>query len=496
MARENEKRVRAQYGIRPFRSTLFCVALLVSLIGFGTGAMASTTTTTPVSFVGQFSLQPSAGPAGTLVHAIGVGLPANQQLSVNWQQVIGSWVETQGTFQGRSFTPSLVPVASFTTGADGSFNTTFRVPSGYGFEHDVVLTQDATELNQAAFEVSMKASISPTSGPLGTAITIHAQGIGWLGLQNSWGVIYDNKFVGYLSAVTTQGTATATIPATGHVGWLYLRILSASATMPFLNMQQSPQPNRPTFAFAFRVTSGQPVLPTSVSAQTPKVVAAQNPSLSGAGGPAPAVWGNNAEGPVGTPLTLRGSGFLPGQTVTLNWLSQQGSNILGIGLTVTTNTIGTVQTAADGTFQKSLAVPLDLQGSHEIDATSGTSSASTVFVISPSAVPLTRDRGPVGTWFTIQLKGTGWSNTANIYTVDYDNAYVGYGCGVNAGGDITMHMQATGLPGWHFIDLYPAIYKGTDEADTNDFKLPQLTYAKDHPGENLPAFRFAFYVTK
>lgn len=472
------------------------VTMLVSLFGFGLGASASTSTPRVVSYVGQFSLQPSAGPAGTLVHATGTGFPANQQVSINWTQVTGSWVETQGTFQGRSFAQSLVPVASVPIGADGSLSTTFKVPTGYGFEHDVVLTQGVTTLNQAAFQVSMKASISPTSGPIGTPFTIHATGIGYLGLQNSWGVIYDNKFAGYLSAVTTQGDATATIPATGGLGVHYLRILSASATMPFLNMQQSPQPNRPTFVFAFHVTSGTPVLPASAKAQTPKVVVAQNPSFFGAGGPAPAVWVNNAQGPVGTPLTIRGSGFPAGQTVTLNWLSQKGSHILGMGLAITTSTLGTVQTAADGTFQKSLAVPLDLQGTHEINAISGTKSAATAFVISPLAEPLTHNRGPAGTWFTIHLRGTGWSDTGNIYAVDYDNGYVGYGCGVNAGGDITIHMQATGSPGWHFIDLYPGIYKGTDIADTNDFRLPQLTYAKDHPGENLPGFRFAFYVTR
>ena len=55
-------------------------------------------------------------------------------------------------------------------------------------------------------------------------------------------------------------------------------------------------------------------------------------------------------------------------------------------------------------------------------------------------------------------------------------------------------MQATGEPGWHFIDLYPAIYKGK-ETRPNNFRLPQLTYADDHPGEDLPRFRFAFEVT-
>lgn len=82
------------------------------------------------------------------------------------------------------------------------------------------------------------------------------------------------------------------------------------------------------------------------------------------------------------------------------------------------------------------------------------------------------------------------------YTLTYDNAYLGYVCGFNTNGDVEIFMPAAGTPGWHFIDLYPAIYKGVDVPGTNNFRIPQLTYALDHPGERLPAFRFAFEITE
>jgi hypothetical protein len=50
-------------------------------------------------------------------------------------------------------------------------------------------------------------------------------------------------------------------------------------------------------------------------------------------------------------------------------------------------------------------------------------------------------------------------------------------------------------PGWHFIDLYPAIYRG-DEQRPRNVMIPQLAYAADHPGEDLPHFRLAFEVTE
>jgi len=34
-----------------------------------------------------------------------------------------------------------------------------------------------------------------------------------------------------------------------------------------------------------------------------------------------------------------------------------------------------------------------------------------------------------------------------------------------------------------------------EEPRPRNFLIPQLTYAADHPGEDLPRFRFAFEVT-
>jgi hypothetical protein len=101
---------------------------------------------------------------------------------------------------------------------------------------------------------------------------------------------------------------------------------------------------------------------------------------------------------------------------------------------------------------------------------------------------------PAATTFRIHLKGVGWSETANIYSVVYDNALSGYACGFISQGDVEIMMQATREPRWHFIGLYPAVYKGKETRPIN-YRLLQLTGECDHPGENLPAFHFAFEVT-
>jgi hypothetical protein len=149
---------------------------------------------------------------------------------------------------------------------------------------------------------------------------------------------------------------------------------------------------------------------------------------------------------------------------------------------------------ASGRVAFSFNTPDDLGGLHNLFVETGAGKQEGAFWIAPNAFPLDVARGPAGTTFRVHLKGVGWSETANIYTVVYDNAISGYACAFNSQGDIEIIMQATGEPGWHFIDLYPAIYKGK-ETRPNNYRLPQLTFADDHPGEDLPRFRFAFEVT-
>jgi hypothetical protein len=140
-------------------------------------------------------------------------------------------------------------------------------------------------------------------------------------------------------------------------------------------------------------------------------------------------------------------------------------------------------------------VPDDLGGPHTLSLLNGDQMAAHgEYTITPSAFPISQSSGPSGTRVLIHLKGVGWTETANIYHVDVDNAYAGYACGFNSDGDVQLYLDIDGALGWHFIDLYPGIYKGKEDSP-NNFRTPQLTFATDHPGERLPAFHFAFQIT-
>jgi len=453
-----------------------------------------TNTPTPTSnYVGHFSLSPSSGLPGTVVKATGNGFAADMQLEIVWQGFSGSWQVGNGTFQGRQFKDQPESMAPVTTDAAGQFQATFTVPDGFGFSHDVLVMKDGQVQNKAAFEVTMQAAISPSSGSVGTPITVELKGVGWRPLENSWVLLYDNKFTGWLSAVTTDGHASAVIPAVGALGEHTIQIVHASATFPYLNMQQSPQPNRPTWTFKFMVTDGSPILPPPAQEQALTIEQGTSPSaIVGA-----SLWVNPASGLIGTPVTLKGEGLPSGQSLDILWFRMTGNRVGGQGWQETSVKLGTVMVGANGAVDFSFPAPDDLGGSHRIEAqANGQKLAETYFTITPSAFGIEPSSGPVGTTITIHLKGVGWTQTANIYTLVYDNGYLGYACGFNSQGDVTIYLPAAGEPGWHFIDLYPGIYQGADMNQVNDFRIPQLTFKDDHPGERLPAFHFAFRITE
>jgi hypothetical protein len=101
-----------------------------------------------------------------------------------------------------------------------------------------------------------------------------------------------------------------------------------------------------------------------------------------------------------------------------------------------------------------------------------------------------------GETFDVRLKGVGWTEYDNILIVTYDNAYLGYACGFSSQGDVLVTLTATGAPGTHLIDFYPGIFKGPDTLPQQLYRLPQLTYRDDHPGNRIPAIRVAIVVTE
>jgi hypothetical protein len=459
-------------------------------------------------FVGRLQVSPAHGPVGTPIAVAGEGFPAGQELDLVWGTVTGSWKVSSAEYFGREYTPAAYRIATVKSDAAGRIAATFVAPDDFGFQHDVIIQQGDRLLTKDAFAIDMTVKVLADNVPVGMPVPIEVQGIGWRELEGSWVMLYDNRFTGWISTVTTSGSARFTVPAAGQPGRHVIEVVHSDFTFPYRNMQQSPAPDRPQFKAGFTISNGPAALPATPPAQAqaqvrrlpPQGELVATPEFSG----------------VNEPVTVRGAGFAPGRTIALNWTTVTGNRISGSGAVSSvasrmlsgngdrsaatggweerSRVVAQATADAAGNVEFHFKAPDDLGGSHGLWADAGGTRKTGTFWIAPTALPLDVTRGPVETTFKIHLKGVGWSESANIYTVVYDNGHSGYACGFNSQGDVEIFMQATGEPGWHFIDLYPAIYKGKETRPVN-YRLPQLTGDQDHPGEDLPIFHFAFEVT-
>jgi hypothetical protein len=488
--------------MHPRRRLAFAALVALSLLascanGQAAGVAATEETGPPTEITGAITLTPDHGLPGTSVTVTGEGLPPSADLSLQWSTVSGRWVlegERAEEYHGRAFDPVTIDLGTARTDAAGALEATFEVPAGVGFAHDLLLVDENGVIrNRALFDVEMSVSVTPTEGPVGTPITIEVHGMGWQTLENTRAVVYDNAYTGWMSAVTTDGYARAVIPATGGPGEHRIEVLRGAFTFPYLNPAQSPRPDIPVFETVFTVTDDPPVLPAPIEEQNWPAQERETSAAQPAG--TPSITTDMASGPVGTSVVVSGAGFASGAEVELLWYRIVGNRVGGQGWEQQSITLGGVSASDEGTFQETVEVPGDVGGMHLLEAlVGGESITSTDFLVTPAAAAITPDSGPWGTEIKLNLTGVGWTETANIYTLVYDNSYLGYACGFNSQGAVEVTLKATGQPGWHFIDLYPAIYKGEESPGQQNFRIPQLTYADDHPGENLPAFHFAFYL--
>jgi len=450
---------------------------------------APTASQQPMEITGKLALEPAHGPWDTTVTANASGLKPSTKYDLVWTTGKVAWKlsDDRSKYLGRTATPIQQVLQSPTTDANGALQASFTVPHGFGYGHDVMLV-DAQKVirNTSLFDVDMITTMSPTHGPVGTPITVEVKGIGWQSYQNSFQLDWDNAYTGWVSSITTDGYAKFVIPATGAVGTHIITLGHSEFGAPYMNPNQQPVvASRPFPHMPFMITAGAAVLPEPAEEQGFASIAAK-PVAQG-------IWSAPYGATVGSPATLNAKALKPNSDVELSWTTMVGNRSV-TGFEERTSSLGKTNTDANGSFTWAFAVPDDLGGDHVISAKIGDAVvAKTNLYILASAFPLSVESGAPGTRTTLHLKGVGWTETEQIYHVVVDNAFTGYACAFQSAGDLTIFLTMAGAPGWHFIDMYPGIYQGSETRPAN-YKMPQLTALDDHPGNPLPIFRFAFFV--
>jgi hypothetical protein len=429
---------------------------------------------------------------GASAQASAAGLPAGKIAELSWGTVTGGWViEDYYHFRGKKYAETTTSLGQFPIDADGRLNARFTIPEDYGGVHEVIARVGGTLVAQNAINVTQTFSLSPASGPVGTPIEMKVTGLGWRTMESTWVVNWDNQELGFVTAAGTRGSATARFRATGPAGDHIVKTYTGYQGLGYLNYEQSPVAALPRPQFTFRTTQGP--APGSAYAEPYQRQPTPDVEIHKAGARLAL---SPTQGSVGTHATLTGEGFAPDSAMRLVWDTSVGSRVSGDGFEPKETEIGEVRSDGSGRIDARVTIPDDLGGQHGLALRSGDDTvAKAYFVIETSVVEMSPASGPAGTPVTIHLKGVGWTEYDNIYVATYDNAYMGYVCGFNSQGDVVINFTATGEPGPHLIDFYPGIYQGPPTEPQQLYRLPQLTYADDHPGNKIPALRFTFAVT-
>jgi hypothetical protein len=429
---------------------------------------------------------------GATVRASAGGLPPGRDVELVWKTVRGGWVvEDAYHFKGKKYSDAATTLGRFSVASDGALDATFTIPEDYGGVHDVVASIDGVAFAQAGIDVSQSFEMTPSSGPVGTPIELKVRGLGWRTMESTWVVNWDNHALGWVSAASTLGTATARFRATGPVGDHIVKLYTGWQGQAYLNHEQSPVAHLPRPQFTFHTTPGPLARRAYAEPYQSQVLPPLEPGPGGG-----TISLIPSQGPVGTRAVFHAEGLAPGASLALAWETHVGSRVTDDGFAPERRELLRVTVDPDGRIDVPLVIPEDLGGVHAVTVRAGAEVlARTYFAIETSVVSIAPTEGPPGTPVSIHLKGVGWTEFDNIYIATYDNGYMGYACGFNSQGDVVVNFTAAGEPGEHLIDFYPGIYQGPAGEPQQLYRLPQLTYADDHPGNRIPALRFAFRVT-
>ncbi len=346
----------------------------------GTATSASTYTVKPniVSFAG------TSGPVGTSVVITGTAFTG----------------ATSVTFGGVS--------ASYTV--NSSTQITATVPAGANTGSIVVVTAGGTATSATTYAVTPSiTSFSPSSGPIGTSVTINGQaftgatGVAFNGTNATFTVVSNIQITATVPAGASTGTIAITTPSgSGTSGSSFTVTATISGFAPASGIVGSSVIITGTGFFgvtAVRVNGVNMASftvdsPTQITAAIPTAATSGLISVTTAGGTAnsasnfsivPSITSlGTTSGPVGTSVTINGSGFGLATAITFNGVSAtfsaSASPYTSITATVPAGaTTGTVSVTTPG----------------------GTGTSATNFTVTPTVSSFSPTSGVIGSSVTI-----------------------------------------------------------------------------------------------
>ena len=163
---------------------------------------------------GVVSITPAQGPVQTRAALSARGLPAEHAGVARLghagrQPRVRQWLRAEGDRADEAARSALT---------DGS-TLPLDIPDDLGGLHSVSIRSGDNTLARTYFVIETSiVSMSPTSGPAGTPVTIHLKGVGWTDYDNIYIATYDNGYMGYACGFNSQGDVVVNFTAAGAPG--------------------------------------------------------------------------------------------------------------------------------------------------------------------------------------------------------------------------------------------------------------------------------------
>lgn len=436
----------------------------------------------------------------------GSDLTPETEYQLRWNSVDGEWgVLRAHEIVGPQYRPRTDTIATVTTDSTGTFVMEWTVPEDFGGGRRIELVSDGTTVAKTEFEIVPHFEIDRTTAPLGKIFTITGYGISSNVARSNYQIAWDQGYTGFLTGVKNRGTATARIRAAGPPGEHIVQVWRNYNGVPYLtgNTQSPLGPVADGRKTVWTVEVTEPDSPPVTEWVDPlpdeDPIDLHYPPLDE--DTAATLDVTPSCGQAGTTIFITGSDFPSHEDVDLLWYQHVGEGIRDTSVEPKPrhDVLPTVTTDADGSFQIEVEAPV-AEGSTRpiVAAVDGREVAVTGFMVQPDIETFEPTRGSVGTEMRIEISGIGWTNYESTPVWVYDNHYLGYGCGMTddyRSTTVWTDLKMAGEPGWHFIDIYPAMFR-MKENEPRFEMYPHLSYVDNHPVRDLPAMHLAFEITE
>ncbi|MFB6165333.1 MAG: hypothetical protein ABEJ31_09265 [Haloarculaceae archaeon] len=164
----------------------------------------------------SLSVSPTSGVAGDEATISGSGFPAREQVDLVWYTISGSRV----TSAPIKKVPKPDQLPTVRTDSSGSFEQTVTIPSDKGGTRPIVARVGGKSVAVTGFVMEPSVvGLSQEQGPVGTEFDVKVSGIGWTEYGNTYGLTYDNKYLGYGCGMDESGGVIEfTLRAAGEPG--------------------------------------------------------------------------------------------------------------------------------------------------------------------------------------------------------------------------------------------------------------------------------------